>query len=227
MAIGLCFWQNSRLLELANRPLPDGTVPITLAPTEPFMTTLTVSATAGLMLALPVLLYQAYAFVLPAFSPAERRAVLPLVLCVPFLFIAGVLFAYFVLMPVAVKFLLTFNAQDFTIEVRARDYYSFLTLSLLAIGLLFQIPVAVLALARLGIVTPEKLAGNRRYAVLGIAIVAMLVTSPDPATMIFAMIPVYGLFEASILLARRFGRPRADPDEEAELGAPEATASEG
>jgi sec-independent protein translocase protein TatC len=226
VAVGLCFWQNSRLLELANRPLPEGTVPITLAPTEPFMTTLTVSATAGLILALPVLLYQAFAFILPAFSPAERRAVVPLVLSVPFLFIAGVVFAYFVLMPVAVHFLLNFNAQDFSIEVRARDYYSFLALSLLAIGLVFQIPVAVLALSRLGIVTPEKLAGNRRYAFLGIAVVAMLVTSPDPATMIFAMIPIYGLFEASILLARRFGRPRSEPDDETELGTAEAPAPE-
>jgi sec-independent protein translocase protein TatC len=191
------------------------------------MTTLTVSATAGLMLALPVLLYQAYAFILPAFSPNERRAVLPLVLSVPFLFIAGVLFAYFVLMPVAIQFLLTFNAADFSIEVRARDYYSFLTLSLLAIGLLFQIPVAVLALARLGIVTPEKLAGNRRYAVLGIAVVAMLVTSPDPATMILAMVPVYGLFEASIVLARRFGRPPAELADDADLSASEAAPSEG
>jgi sec-independent protein translocase protein TatC len=191
------------------------------------MTTLTVSATAGLMLALPVLLYQAYAFILPAFSPNERRAVLPLVLSVPFLFIAGVLFAYFVLMPVAINFLLTFNAQDFSIEVRARDYYGFLTLSLLAIGLLFQIPVAVLALARLGIVTPESLAGNRRYAVLAIAVVAMLVTSPDPATMILAMVPVYGLFEASILLARRFGHPPGELADDAELGTSEAPGSEG
>jgi sec-independent protein translocase protein TatC len=229
VSIGLCFWQNSLLLDLANRPLPEGTVPVTLSPTEPLMTTLTVSGLGGLMLALPVLLYQVWAFVLPAFSPSERRAVLPLVLSVPFLFISGVLFAYFVLMPVAIHFLLSFNVEEFAIEVRARDYYSFLALSLLAIGILFQIPVAVLALSRLGIITPESLARNRRYAVLGIAIVAMLVTSPDPATMIFAMLPVYGLFEASIVLARRFGRPppALEEEEEVDAEAPGRTPSQG
>lgn len=208
VAIGLCFWQNNLLLELANRPLPTDQVPVTLSPTEPLMTTLTVSATAGLLLALPVILYQVYAFVLPALSPAERRTILPFVAAVPFLFIAGVVFAYLVLMPVAVSFLLSFNEAQFGIEVRARDYYSFLTISLLAIGLVFQIPVAVLALARLGIVSAEQLARNRRYAVLAIAVLAALVTSPDPMTMLMVLGPVYLLFEGSILLARWFGRPR-------------------
>ena len=226
VAVGLCFWQNNLLLELANRPLPDDQLPITLSPTEPFMTTFTVSATAGLLIALPVILYQAAAFILPALSPAERRTVIPFVVAIPFLFIAGVVFAYYVLMPVAVSFLLSFNETQFGIEVRARDYYGFLTLSLLAIGLLFQIPIVILALARLGIVTPEALAKNRRYFILAIAVIAALVTSPDPASMILTMIPIYLLFEGSIVLARMFGRPREAFEDEPDIGSTDAATSE-
>ena len=217
VATAVCFWQNNFLLELANRPLPDDRIPITLSPTEPLMTTLIVSATAGLLIALPVILYQAFAFILPALSPLERRTVMPFVIAIPVLFIGGVVFAYIVLMPVAVNFLLSFNESQFGIEVRARDYYSFLTLSLLAIGLLFQIPVVMLVLTRLGIVTPDQLAANRRYAVLAIAIISAVVTSPDPMTMLLTMLPVYLLYEGSIQLARWFGRPREAFDDEAEM----------
>src|SRR5215208_2405869 len=99
VAVALCFWQNALLLDIANAPLPGDRVPITFGVTEPFITTLTLSIYAGLLLAMPVILYQAYAYVLPAFSPHERRVVLPFMLMVPFLFIGGVVFAYFVVVP--------------------------------------------------------------------------------------------------------------------------------
>src|ERR687897_1291118 len=211
LASGLCFWQNSLLLDIANAPLPGDRVPITFGVAEPFMTTVTLSIYGGLLLALPVILYQLYAYVLPAFSDAERRVVLPFLLAVPFLFIAGVVFAYFVVIPAATQFLLNFNSSEFNIEVRAREYYSFFALSCIAIGILFQIPIGVLAVTRLGIVTPERLARNRRYAVLIIAVVAMLLPGTDPVTMLIAMAPLVLLFEVSLLLARAFGRPPEEP----------------
>lgn len=125
VALALCFWQNATLLDIVNTPLPDDTEPVTLSPTEPFFTTLTVSAYGAFILAMPVLLYQLWAFVLPAFSPKERRAVTPFIIAMPFLFLAGIAFAYFVVMPVAVKFLLNFNEGQFNIQVRAGEYYSF------------------------------------------------------------------------------------------------------
>jgi sec-independent protein translocase protein TatC len=210
IAIGLCFWQNHLLLDVANKPLPGDRVPITFSVSEPFFTTVKLSVYGGILLALPVLLYQAYAFVLPAFSPRERRVVLPFLLTVPFLFIGGVVFAYFVVVPAALQFLLNFNASEFDIEVRANEYYGFLLLTLIAIGLLFQIPIATLAVTRLGIVTPEQLARNRRYAVLVIAIAAMLLPGTDPVTMLISMVPLYLLYEFSLLLAKRFGHV---PDE--------------
>ena len=210
VASSLCFWQNDLLLDIANKPLPGDLVPITFGVTEPFMTTVTLSVYGGLLLALPVILYQLYAYVLPAFSDAERRVVLPFLLAVPFLFIAGVVFAYFVVIPAATQFLLNFNASEFNIEVRAREYYSFFALTCIAVGVLFQIPIAILAVTRLGITTPQQLARNRKYAVLIIAVVAMLLPGTDPVTMLISMLPLVLLFELSLILARLFGRPSGD-----------------
>jgi sec-independent protein translocase protein TatC len=211
VAASLCFWQNDLLLDIANKPLPGDLVPITFGVTEPFMTTVTLSVYGGLLLAMPVILYQLYAYVLPAFSPHERRVVLPFLLMVPVLFICGVVFAYFVVLPAATQFLLNFNASEFNIEVRAREYYSFFALTCMAVGVLFQIPIGVLAVTRLGITTPERLARNRKYAILAIAIVAMLLPGTDPITMLISMLPLVLLFEFSLLLARLIGRPPGDP----------------
>jgi sec-independent protein translocase protein TatC len=215
LAVALCFWQNHLLLEIANEPLPAGQEePLTFSPTEPFFTTVKLSIYGGILLTLPFLLYQLYAFVLPAFSPSEKRVVLPMLLAVPFLFIAGAVFAYFVVMPPALNFLLGFNADEFNIQIRGSEYYGFFVLTLIGVGLLFQIPVAVLAVTRLGIVTPEQLAHNRRYAVLVIAVVAMLLPGTDPVTMLISMTPLYLLFEFSLLLARYWGRPADGIDDE-------------
>ena len=209
----ICFWQNNFLLELANEPLPGDRTPITFGVAEPFTTTLTVTAYAALILTLPVLLYEAYAFVLPALSPRERKTILPFLLMAPFLFVAGIVFAYFVVMPAATDFLLNFNSDEFNIEIRARDYYSFFALTSIAVGILFQIPIGILAITRLGIFTPQQIAANRRYAILVIAVVAMLLPGTDPITMIISMAPLVLLFEGSLLLARIIGPPKDLGDE--------------
>ncbi len=214
-ALAVCFWQNDLLLEIANDPLGNDREPITLSPAEAFTTTLTVSAYFALLIALPVILYQLYAFVLPAFTPSEKRVAKPLLLLVPVLFVAGVVFGFFVVIPAALDFLLDFNTDQFQNEIRARDYYSFLALTLISIGVLFQIPVGILAAVRLGITTPQKLRKNRRYAILVIAVLAALLPGVDPVTMVIEMIPLLVLFELSILLASAFGRPSsADADTE-------------
>ena len=200
-------WQNHIVLEIVNAPLPNGIEPITLGPAEAFYTTLTNSAYFALLIALPVILYQLYAFVLPAFSPAEQRVARPIILMVPVLFIIGVVFCYFVVLTPALKFLLSFNADEFNTQVRARDYYSFVTLLMLAMGLGFQIPVGVLAACKLGLTNVTKLRKNRRYAIVVIVILASLLPTLDPLTLILESIPLYALYELSILLAARFGSP--------------------
>ena len=208
VALALCFWQNHLLLEIAQHPLPDDHDELlTLGPTEPFTTTLTVSAYGALVLSLPVVLWQLYAYVLPAFSQTERRVILPILLLFPVLFVAGLAFAYFVVMPAAVNFLLNFNDGQFNIQLRARDYYSFFSMTMIACGLIFQLPLAILAVTRLGIVSVEQLTENRRYAYLVIAILAAALPGVDPVTMLIEMVPLLVLFELSILLARVLGRP--------------------
>jgi sec-independent protein translocase protein TatC len=208
VALALCFWQNHLLLEIASGPLPHNHEKLlTFGITEPFTTTLTVAAYGAIVIALPVLIYELYAFVLPAFSDAERRVVLPLLLLAPLLFVAGVAFAYFVVMPAAVHFLLGFNESQFNVQVRARDYYSFFSMTMLACGIVFELPLAILSVTRLGIVEVEQLSANRRYAYLVIAIVAAALPGVDPVSMLIEMVPLLALYELSILLARAFGRP--------------------
>jgi sec-independent protein translocase protein TatC len=208
-ALILCFWQNKLLLDFINRPL-HGRQPITLSPTEPFTTTLTVAAYAAILIALPIVLFQLYSFILPAFSPTEKKVALPLLLMVPFLFVAGAAFAYFVVIPAALKFLLNFNADQFNTELRARDYYSFVLLTMISGGAVFQVPVGILGMTRLGIVTPQKLRKNRRYALLGCAVLAAILPGVDPVSMLIEMVPLVLLYELSILLSSVFGRPSTE-----------------
>ena len=187
--------------------------PVTLGVGEPLTATLVVAGYAALLLSLPLLLYQLYAFVLPAFSPTERQVALPLMLMVPFLFFAGVIFAYFLVLPAAVDFLQNFNDDNYDVLLQARDYYKFAVLVLAMMGLLFQLPVVILAVTRMGILTTTQLRKNRRYAILVIAIIAALLPGGDPVTMLLMMFPILFLYEGSILLAslldRRATRARA------------------
>jgi sec-independent protein translocase protein TatC len=207
VALALCFWQSSTLLDIASNPLPaEHQRLLTFGVTEPFTTTVTVAAYGAIILSMPVLIYQLYAYILPAFSDAERRTMMPILLLAPILFLVGVAFAYFVVMPPAVKFLLGVNESQFEIQVRARDYYSFFSTTMLAGGVIFELPLAIIAVTRLGIVSVQQLSANRRYAYLLIAILAAALPGVDPVSMLLEMVPLLILFELSILLARIFAR---------------------
>lgn len=202
---------------------PTGNLPVTLGPGEPFTTTLTVALCFALVLALPLILFELYGFVLPAFSPHERRIVVPLLISVPFLFAAGVAFGYFVVLPAAVRFLQNFNSSQFNVMVQASQYYKFAVTVLLAMGVSFQAPVAIIGAVRAGIVTPRQLRRNRRYALLACAAIAAFLPG-DAFTLVLETVPLYLLYEASILIAsvvvrrdaarataRGAGRPPEDP----------------
>jgi sec-independent protein translocase protein TatC len=206
VALGLCFWQNHQILHWLNKPL-HGKQPITFGVAEAFSTTLTVTAYAALLISLPVLLYQFYAYVLPAFTPTEARVARPLLLMVPLLFAGGAAFGYFLVVPAAIKFLLHFNADQFNTQIRARDYYYFVTTTLLACGAVFQMPVLILAAVRLGITSAQQLRKNRRYAILVCTVIGAALPGVDPVSMILETLPLIALFELSILLAKAFARP--------------------
>lgn len=205
----------------AAAPKATGRRPVTLGVGEPFTATFRVVGYAAVLLALPLLLYQAYAFILPAFSPREREVAMPLMALVPFLFAGGVVFAYYFILPNAIDFLQNFNDDNFDILLQARDYYKFSIMVLMVMGILFQVPIGILAVTRVGIVTPQQLRHHRRYAILAIAILAMLLPGQDPVTMLLMMAPLVVLFEGSILLAALLDRraERAAAREEARLAA--------
>ena len=179
---------------------PTGDNPVTLGVGEPFTTTIKVALYFALVLSLPVILYELYGFLLPALSPPERRVAVPLLVAVPFLFAAGVLFGYFVVLPAATRFFVNFNATEFNVLVQATQFYGFAATVLLAMGLIFQVPVVILAAARAGIVTPRQLRKNRRYAIVACAAVAAFLPG-DAITLVLETVPLYLLYEASILLA--------------------------
>ena len=179
---------------------PEGNKPVTLGIGEPFTTTLGVALIFAFILALPVILYELYGFLLPAFSPEQQRVTNSLILAVPLLFVAGVTFGYFVVLPAAVRFFQNFNSEEFNVLVQASQYYHFAAVILLAMGLVFQVPVAVLAATRSGIVTPRQLRHNRRYAILACGAVAAFLPG-DAITLLLETVPLYLLFELSVLLA--------------------------
>src|ERR1700723_3352477 len=179
---------------------PEGNKPVTLGIGEPFTTTITVTLLFALVISLPVILFELYGFVLPAFSPKERRIAMPLLVSIPFLFVIGVAFGYFVVLPAALRFFQNFNSSEFNVLVQAAPYYKFVATILLAMGLVFQVPVAILAATRVGIVTPKQLRHNRRYAVLACAAMAAFLPG-DAVTLVLETVPLYILYELSILVA--------------------------
>jgi sec-independent protein translocase protein TatC len=179
---------------------PQGNKPVTLGIGEPFTTTLGVSLIFAFILSLPVLLYELYGFLLPAFSPDTRRITNRLMLAIPFLFTAGVVFGYFVVLPAAVRFFQNFNSEQFNVLVQASQYYHFAAVILLAMGLIFQVPVGIIAVTRAGIATPGMLRKNRRYAIVACGAVAAFLPG-DAITLLLETVPLYLLFELGVLLA--------------------------
>ncbi|MGB0098252.1 MAG: twin-arginine translocase subunit TatC [Solirubrobacteraceae bacterium] len=179
---------------------PQGDRPVTLGIGEPFTTTVTVSLIFALILALPVLIAQAYAFLMPAASRQHRRQLAAMTFAIPMLFLAGVAFGYFVVLPAAVHFFQNFNSTQFNVLVQASQYYKFAATTLLAMGLVFQVPLLVLGVTRAGVITPRQLRRNRRYAVAAAAIVAALLPG-DAITMLLETMPLYLLSEVSVLVA--------------------------
>jgi sec-independent protein translocase protein TatC len=172
---------------------------VTIGIGEPFTATVTVTFYFSLLLSLPIVLFELYGFLIPAFSPTERAVARPVLAAVPGLFAGGVLFGYFVVLPAAVHFLQNFNSGSFQQLVQAQSYYSFAALIMLAMGVIFQVPLAVVAAARAGIVTRRQLRKNRRFAIVFAALIAALLPG-DVVTMTLETLPVIVLYEVGILV---------------------------
>jgi sec-independent protein translocase protein TatC len=204
-ALKQSYLQAAAGLTEAAQALPSSTgkrLPITIGVGEPFTTTLTVAAYFALLITLPVLLYQVYAFVIPALNPEEKSVALPVVLAAPALFLAGAAFAYFFVLPPAVHFLQGYNSQNFDILVQAKTYYKFQIFTMLGVGLAFQLPLALLALHRLGVINGSTLTKHWRYATVIMAVIAAAMPGADPVSTAFEMLPLVVLYLASIVMLK-------------------------
>jgi len=196
-----------QILDWLNAPLPPNhRRPATFGVAEPFVISIMVSFWAAVAIALPVILWQAWSFFAPAISEHSQRRILGFVLFATSLFVCGLAFAYFIALPAAVHFLTNYDSEQFNILIRAKDYYTFVLLVLMAVGIVFLMPIVILALARLGILPSRKLRRNRRIGYVVVAAIAVALPGVDPVTTTMEMIPLMVLFEASIWLAVFFDR---------------------
>jgi sec-independent protein translocase protein TatC len=197
--------QAASALQSAARALPQRNprnVPITIGPGEAFTTTLTVTFYAAILLTLPLLLYEIFAFCIPALSPSERRVATPVVVAAPALFVAGVVFTYLIVLPAAVKFLQGYNSGQFDNLVQAKPLYSFEVVTMGAIGLAFQLPLMMLGLRQLGVINGSTLTRHWRYATVIVAVIAAAMPGADPVTTGLETAPLVILFLASIVLLK-------------------------
>jgi sec-independent protein translocase protein TatC len=206
----LSFVFTTQIIHLLILPVGENIRLVSLSPTENFTTYMRVALFSGIALAMPVILYEIYAYIDPALHPHERRFALtagPFVLA---LFVAGMLFCYFLVLPNAIHFLITFASDVFDNQLRASEYLSFVTTFILGMGLVFEMPVLIWALIRLGVVSRKWLAARRRYVFLIVFVIAAVVTpTPDPFNQSIVAIPMYLLFELGLLLSRVGGGRRA------------------
>jgi sec-independent protein translocase protein TatC len=190
-----------RIIDWLTGPLPPGKKLVTLGVTEPFTITIKVCLIAALALAFPIIVWQFWAFFAPAVERNVRRVVLTIVLLSSVLFVLGVLFMYWILLPRALEFLTTYEDQIYNIQVRASYYYSFVSLLLLGGGLAFQLPIVVLGLVRLRVLSSARLRKNRGPAFVILLILAALLPTVDPVSLAFETIPLLLLYELSIWMA--------------------------
>lgn len=176
---------------------------VTFSPAEPFMVSLKVWVVVGLIVASPVLIWELWAFVGPAFTATEKRYFYPIVAVTTLLFLGGIALAYFLVLPRGLSFLLGFNHGNFNVQNRASDFFMFSALFILAFGAVFELPVVLVLLAKVGVIDSAFLRKHRRYAILACAIGAAVITpSQDAFSMLAMFIPLVVLYEISIIVAR-------------------------
>jgi sec-independent protein translocase protein TatC len=217
IAIAVCFYESGAILEYSRHALPahlHNAKFIQLSPLDAIMTSISIGIYGGLLLTLPVATYQLYAFIIPAFSEEYHRHMRPLILMIPALFIAGVIFGWYLVCPPALAFLFNWNADQFNVQLRAGDYIQFIMLTLVAMGLVFEMPAVMLVLARLRLVSSAFMRRNWRISIVVLAVIAMLLPGVDPISFIVEFIPLLALYGLSyfIVVAVERGQRQEEPD---------------
>jgi sec-independent protein translocase protein TatC len=206
----ISFVFTTEIIKILILPAGEGLKLASFSPTENFTTYMRVALFSGIAFAMPVILYEIYAYIDPALHPNERRFALTAGPFILLLFIGGMAFCYFLLLPNALRFLLGFASDVFENQLRASEYIGFVTTFILGMGLIFEMPVLIYALIRVGAVSRAWLAKQRRYVFLLSFVVAAIATpTPDPFNQSLVAIPIYLLFELGLFLGRFGGGRRA------------------
>jgi sec-independent protein translocase protein TatC len=212
VAVGICFWQSGAILNAMAAPLPQpgGHAYRFLAtsPLDGILTSISVAIYGGLLLTMPIATYQLYAFLIPAVSEQHHRSLRPLTLMIPTLFIVGAVFAWFLVVPPTIGFLVGYNDQAFNYQLRAKDYVQFLMLTLLAMGIVFEMPAVMLVLARLRIMSSALMRRHWRASIVALAVLAMLLPGVDPISFIVEFIPLLALYGLSYFIVLGVERGR-------------------
>jgi sec-independent protein translocase protein TatC len=223
VGVGLAFYKSGAILNYLADPLPhkpgDHYHFLATSPLDGILTSISISIYSGLLLAMPVASYQLYAFVIPAFAEQHHKHLRPLILMIPGLFIVGVVFAWYLVVPPAIDFLVGYNSGAFDYHLRAKDYIQFVLLTLLAMGIVFEMPVVMLILARLQIVSSALMRRHWRISIVVLAVLAMLLPGVDPISFIVEFIPLLALYGLSYFIVRAVEKARGDsPDMEPSAG---------
>lgn len=178
-----------------------------------FMTDMTVSMFSGLIMAAPIIIYQLWQFIMPALYDNERSIARKAVFIMTFLFLVGIAFSYFFMVPWTLNFLGSYQVSSMVAnQISLSSYISMVTSTILSVGLVFELPVVVFVLSKIGIITPEFLKRNRKYSFVIILVLAAIITPPDVFSQIMVTAPLYGLYEISILVSKRVA-PKPDPED--------------
>ncbi|MBW1715125.1 MAG: twin-arginine translocase subunit TatC [Deltaproteobacteria bacterium] len=188
--------------------LPDESTLIFTSLPEMFIAYIKVALISGIILAVPVIFYELWMFVAPALYRTEKRYVVPFVLFSTILFVVGSLFGYFVVFPYGFKFFIGLATEDIQALPSVKQYFSFAIRLLLAFGLVFEMPVAVLFLTKIGLITPESMKKYRKYAILGSFVLSAILTPPDVATQLMMALPIISLYELSIFISKAVRRKK-------------------
>lgn len=214
IGFGISYGFKEKLFAILTRPLmqvmDEGDTLIFTGIPEAFFTFLKVSLLSGLLLAIPVIMFEFWMFIAPGLYKNERKLMLPIVIISSFFFIGGALFGYFIVFPYGFQFLLGFATETLRPFPSMKEYLSFSAKLLLAFGFVFELPIVITFLARIGLVTVDFLKKNRKYAVLIFFVGSAILTPPDVVTQVMMSIPLMILYEISIVGARVFGK-KADP----------------
>ena len=196
---------SERLLEFITGPIPEVYF---MAPTEAFSTRIKISLIAGIIISVPVIFYHVWRFIAPGLFQREIRMVVPFVLASTIFFLIGAVFCFFLVLPLSIKFLLGFGTQKLKPMIQIKDYVSFVSYLILAFGAVFELPVVSYFLGKIGIITANTLRKGRRYAITAILVLAAVITPPDVFSQMMLAVPLYFLYEVSILVVKITGKKR-------------------